>query len=147
MDWKEVLHKDLQRHEGLRLKAYQCTAGVWTIGFGATRAFDGSPVRQGDVINREQADKLLTRDMNVAIEDARKVVPGFDELDGPRKTVVANMAFNLGARRFAEFKNTIKSITVGDYKDASLRMLQSKWAAQVGQRARELSARMASGKY
>lgn len=147
MDWKEVLLTDLQRHEGLRLKAYQDTVGVWTIGFGTTRAFDNGPVRKGDVITRDQADELLRRDMAQAIEDARRVVPCFDELDGPRKTVVANMSYNLGATRLAEFKNTIKSICIGDYTDASLRMMQSKWAAQVGQRARFLSNRMATGKY
>lgn len=147
MDWKEVLLKDLQRHEGLRLKAYQDTVGVWTIGFGATRGLDGGPVQQGDTITREQADELLRRDMEAAIDDARRVVPGFSDLNGPRKTVVANMAYNLGATRLAGFKNTIKSITAGDYKDAALRMLQSKWAVQVGQRAQFLSKRMSSGKW
>jgi lysozyme len=147
MDWKTVLKEDLKKHEGLRLKAYKDTVGVWTIGYGATRAFDGSRIRPNDVITQEQAEGLLQRDMEVAIEDARKVVPCFDELNGPRKTVMANMAFNLGPTRLAEFKNTIHSVCIGDYKDASLRMLQSRWAGQVGQRSRFLSNRMLTGEY
>ena len=146
-EWEEVLKEDLRRDEGLRLKAYQCTAGVWTIGFGTTRWFDGKPVRKGMVCTREEADELLERDMQAAISDARRAVSSFDELDGPRKTVMANMSYNLGFNRLSEFKNTIRSVNVGDYKDAALRMMQSKWAAQVGQRASRLSKRMATGAY
>lgn len=146
MDWKAVLKEDLMRDEGLRLRAYTDTVGVATIGFGTTRRLDGSRVQIGDVITREQAEGLLQRDMGFAIEDARKVVPCFDQLDPVRKTVMANMAYNLGATRLAEFKNTIHSVCIGDYKDASLRMLQSRWAGQVGQRAKRLSNRMLTGK-
>jgi lysozyme len=42
--------------EGLRLKAYQDTAGVWTIGYGDT----GSHVKPGDVITRDEAERRLS---------------------------------------------------------------------------------------
>lgn len=143
MDWKDVLHSDLKRDEGLRLKPYLCTAGVPTIGYGHTHG-----VKMSDPpITQELAEELLREDMEIAIADARRVVRCFDDLDGPRKTVMANMAFNLGARGLAGFKNTLRSICAGDYKDASLRMMQSKWATQVKQRAVRLAKRMASGEY
>lgn len=142
MDWKTVLKEDLKRDEGLRLKAYKCTAGVWTIGVGHTGG-----VKQGDVITEEEASHLLDSDMETAIKDARKVCLCFDNLNGPRKTVVANMAFNLGATRLAGFKNTLACICAGDYAQASLNMLKSKWATQVGQRAQRLAKRMASGEW
>lgn len=50
----------IQHFEGLRLEAYRCPAGVWTIGYGSTRWPDGRPVRAGERITREQADALLT---------------------------------------------------------------------------------------
>lgn len=143
MRWQDVLLGDIKRDEGLRLKPYLCTAGVWTIGYGHTKGV----TQRSPAITAQQAEDLLRQDLEAAIEDARLVVPCFDNLNGPRKTVVANMSFNLGRHRLAEFKNTIRSICSGDYKDASLRMLQSKWAGQVGQRARRLAARMASGSY
>jgi len=142
MEWRQVLLEDLQRDEGVRLKAYKCTAGVWTIGVGHTGG-----VKEGDVITHEHAMKLLSADMEQAIKDARKVCSVFDALDGPRKTVVANMAFNLGATRLAGFKNTLACICAGDYKQAALNMLKSKWATQVGQRAQRLAKRMASGEW
>ena len=34
----------IKKFEGLRLEAYQCPAGVYTIGYGSTRFPDGSCV-------------------------------------------------------------------------------------------------------
>lgn len=44
----------IKRFEGLRLQAYQCSAGVWTIGYGHTRG-----VRHGDIIDEAQAAIFL----------------------------------------------------------------------------------------
>ena len=50
----------IQKYEGCRLQAYRCSAGVLTIGWGATRYPDGTPVKDGDIITQEYADALLT---------------------------------------------------------------------------------------
>jgi lysozyme len=44
----------LQRFEGFRSKAYQCTADRWTIGYGSTRLW-GRAVRPDDEITRAEA--------------------------------------------------------------------------------------------
>ena len=44
--------------EGCRLKAYQCPAGVWTIGYGHTAG-----VKEGDTITQEEADEYLRNDL------------------------------------------------------------------------------------
>ena len=44
----------IKEFEGLRLKAYKCPGGVWTIGYGHT---DG--VRPGMVISERQAEDFL----------------------------------------------------------------------------------------
>ena len=49
----------IKAHEGLRLKAYLCPAGVWTIGYGST----GPHVKPGMTITQMQADALLARDV------------------------------------------------------------------------------------
>ena len=52
--------KDLIKHfEGCKLTAYQCSANRWTIGYGNTFFEDGTPVKQGDTITQERADKLF----------------------------------------------------------------------------------------
>lgn len=48
------------RHEGCRLKAYKCPAGVWTIGYGNTYYEDGRKVKEGDSITKEQAEQMLS---------------------------------------------------------------------------------------
>lgn len=58
--------------EGLKLTAYQCSAKKWTIGFGNTFFQDGTPVKQGDKITRDTADKLFDL---ISKEFADKVRP------------------------------------------------------------------------
>lgn len=56
--------KILHEFESCRLKAYKCPAGVWTIAWGNTFYEDGTPVKEGDVITQERADRLF----NVILE-------------------------------------------------------------------------------
>ena len=52
--------KDLIKlFEGCRLKAYKCSAGVPTIGYGNTFYPNGDKVQMGDVITLEQAKELF----------------------------------------------------------------------------------------
>jgi lysozyme len=44
--------------EGLRLSAYLCPAGVWTIGYGTTRG-----VKPGQVITEDEAEAMLRADV------------------------------------------------------------------------------------
>ena len=48
----------IKSFEGCRLKAYQCPAGVWTIGYGHTAG-----VKEGDTITQEEADDFLRSDL------------------------------------------------------------------------------------
>ena len=50
----------IKEFEGLRLKAYQCPGGVWTIGYGHTTG-----VRPGMVITEAQAEEYLKADLIV----------------------------------------------------------------------------------
>lgn len=49
----------IKRFEGFRTKAYKCSAGVWTIGYGATYYMDGTKVKEGDTITEAKAEELL----------------------------------------------------------------------------------------
>jgi lysozyme len=49
----------IQEFEGLRLTSYLCSAGVPTIGYGATYYADGSKVKLGQTITNSQAAQLL----------------------------------------------------------------------------------------
>jgi lysozyme len=49
----------IAKFEGLKLEAYKCPAGIATIGYGSTYYSDGSRVKMGDKITKEQAVRLL----------------------------------------------------------------------------------------
>jgi lysozyme len=55
------------------------------------------------------------------------------------------MGFNLGIQGLLKFTNTLSYIEQGKYELPSASMLASKWAKQVGQRARRLAEIMRTG--
>ncbi len=131
-----TLMEMLKRDEGVRLFPYRDTVGKWTIGVG--RNLDDVGISQDEV------DLMLFNDIARAEMHARKY-PWFTALNQARKDVVLSMIFNLGPEGFAGFKNTISDLAAGNYESASSRMLQSKWAAQVGNRAIRLAQMMRTG--
>ncbi len=58
MKASEKAYSLIRQFEGLRLTAYSCPAGVWTIGFGHT-----SEVVHGMSISKEQAEEFLSQDI------------------------------------------------------------------------------------
>lgn len=123
----------LIRDEGLRLKPYKDTVGKLTIGVGRNLDDVG--------ISQDEAEHLLFNDIAKVEVEARKYA-WFPALSDTRKAVVLSMIFNMGSQGFAGFKNTIDDIAAGDYGSAASRMLQSKWATQVGNRAVRLARAM-----
>jgi lysozyme len=49
----------IKEFEGCKLKAYQCSAKKWTIGYGNTFYEDGSPVLPGHAISQQKAEQLF----------------------------------------------------------------------------------------
>lgn len=140
--WTEQLFEDLKRHEGLILKPYKDTVGVWTIGYGHTQGVTSLT----KPITKEEAERLLLKDIGIAVSDVVRVFPSFHSLDYVRKIVLANMSFNLGVAKLAEFKATLECIRTGRFQEAAIHMLNSRWAKQVKGRATELADRMSQGK-
>ncbi len=133
------LHEMLIRHEGLRLKPYRDTVGKLTIGVGRNLDDVG--------ITREEALMLLDNDIAKVRREVNRAFRWFAQLNLVRKNVVLNMVFNIGLPRFRQFKKTIAAIKAKDWEEAASQMLDSRWARQVGRRARELAAMMKHGRY
>lgn len=53
----------IKSNEGCRLASYRDPAGVWTVGYGSTRLASGNPVMRNVRITQEQADGLLTSEL------------------------------------------------------------------------------------
>lgn len=132
------LQKQLTLHEGVRLKPYRCTAGKLTIGIG--RNLDDVGITQ------DEAMLMLRTDMARAIAAVRTELPWYERLDNIRQRVLVDMCFNLGIDGLLAFKQTLSAIASGDYDRAATEMLNSRWAGQVGERARRLARMMRTGK-
>lgn len=58
MKASRILVEKIKEFEGFRSTAYKCSAGVLTIGYGHTTG-----VKQGQKMTKEEADRLLLRDL------------------------------------------------------------------------------------
>ncbi|MDE1161930.1 MAG: lysozyme [Acidobacteriaceae bacterium] len=108
--------------EGLRLKAYRDSAGVWTIGYGST-----TNVRAGMVITQEEADDRLRSDMATAEHavDIGVRVP----LDQNQYDALCDFAYNIGIGNFLH--STLRELlNAGKFADAALEF--SKWTKAGG---------------
>lgn len=83
----------IKRFEGLRLTAYKCPTGYWTIGWGHTYN-----VKPGQKITKEQAEVYLKQDLVVAEDAVDKLVS--TPLNQGMYDALVSFVFNLGAVRF-----------------------------------------------
>ncbi len=139
---KEQITKQLRRDEGVEKSAYQDSLGYWTIGVG--RLIDK---RKGGRLRDNEIDFLLSNDIDEVEEALEARISFYKGLDEARRGVLLNMAFNLGIDGLLAFKNTLSLVGAGKYKEASVEMLKSKWASQVGDRAKRLSKQMETGQW
>lgn len=126
------LAKQLLTDEGLRLKPYRCTAGKLTIGIGRNLDDRG--------ITEDEALVLLQNDINAFWGQLVVALPWVMSAPEPVQEALLNMCFNLGLGGLLTFKQTLALIQAGNYAEAAAAMLESKWAWQVGERAKRLAA-------
>jgi lysozyme len=92
----------IQHFEMCFLKAYQCPAGVWTIGWGTIEYPDKRKVRQGDTCTQVEADAYFQAEL---AEKEKAVAEMFHELDDaaqlsqPQFDALVSFAYNLGVER------------------------------------------------
>jgi lysozyme len=84
----------MHHFEGCRLQAYQCSAKVWTIGWGNTYYQDKRPVKQGDVITQAQANELFEMVMNEFAIEVRKALT--KQLNENQFSALVCFAYNVG---------------------------------------------------
>lgn len=96
--------------EGLRLTAYKCAAGVWTIGYGHTAG-----VRAGMTISKGQAEDLLMKDLEPIVKHVRL----YNGLTQGMFDALVSFIFNVG---------------MGAWLDSTIRkeVIKNPWSANVG---------------
>ena len=101
--------------------------GLLTIGYGRNV--------MGRGLSQDEAEYLLKNDVSEVYEDLRNVYPWFSKLSNNRQIVMIDLRFNMGAAKLSTFKNFLKAMESGLWKDAAKHLLDSQYARQVGRRA------------
>ena len=97
----------IKKFEGCELEAYQCAAGVWTIGYGSTK-----DVKEGDTLTQKEADNLLLHEMQEYegyIKELVKVPLKKNQFDA-----LVSWVFNLGPANL-KASTMLKFLNAGDY--------------------------------
>ena len=95
--------------EGCELEAYKCPAGVWTIGYGHTK-----DVKEGDTINKDEANHLLEEEMieyESYIDDMVDV-----ELNQSQYDALCAWVYNLGPSNLGS-SQLLKVLNEGKYEE------------------------------
>lgn len=115
----------LKNFEGVRLAAYVCSAGKWTIGVGHTGLVDGKSIVRGMTITKEKCEELFKQDIKVFENyvNATKLKLNQNQFDA-----LVSFTFNLGK---GCLQTLIKNRTLWQIADAIL--LYNKAAGKVVQ--------------
>jgi lysozyme len=102
----------IKAHEGLKLDAYICPAGVLTIGYGCT-----SKVVKGQRITEQEALQRLMDDLEPAEQCVERSVTA--ELSDNEFSALVSLVFNIGCRAF-QGSTLLHKLNEGDRDGAAL---------------------------
>lgn len=142
------LKASLRAHEAVRRFAYDDKTGLavfpgrllegnLTIGVGRNLTAVGLSV--------PAIEYLLNEDVLAATAWLDAQLPWWRTLDDVRARVFAELAFNLGPKLLT-FKDALFAAETRQFDAASVALLDSLWARQVGARANRLAAQLRDGK-
>lgn len=133
------LQRLLIKQEGKMNYPYEDTTGHISIGVGRNLTDRG--------LSDSEVLMLLNNDLAISVTELTTAFPWFAELNEARQDALISMHYNLGLPRMSKFRKTLKLLEDGEFQAAALEMLDSRWADQVGQRAKDLSKMIATGEY
>ena len=99
----------IKKFEGCELEAYQCSAGVWTIGYGHTKG-----VEEGDTISKDQAEEMLVEELHEYenyVNDYVNVALSQNQFDA-----LVSWVYNLGPANL-KASTLLKVLNQGEYED------------------------------
>ena len=99
----------IKKFEGCELEAYQCSAGVWTIGYGHTK-----DVEEGDTISKDQAEEMLVEELHEYenyVNEYVNVALSQNQFDA-----LVSWVYNLGPANL-KASTMLKVLNSGKYED------------------------------
>ena len=112
----------IKEAEGFRRKAYQCSGGIWTIGYGHTAG-----VKPGDEIDEQKGEQLLREDLRAA---EREVNSHNLTLRQNQFDALVSFVFNCGAGHFR--KSTLLKCVKANPDNTNIAYEFSRWNKSKG---------------
>ena len=138
------LRQELTIDEGCKYETYLCsenklTGGIGHLILGTDEEYD-KPI--GSSISKERVTEWFEKDIQMTLDDCKKVYEDWDNMHEEVRLICANMMFQLGRPRYSGFKKKIQAVKDGQWLEAANQMRDSRWYKQTTNRADRLISRM-----
>jgi lysozyme len=137
----DKLLESVKKHEGYRNKVYLDTLGKRTVGVGHLCVED---FWEDDKEYEESfLMEILEKDLQSAIDQADDMCKDL-KISSDAKILIIEMIFQLGGNGVSKFRKMWQALQQDppDYAEASVQMLDSRWAKQTPNRAQEMADHM-----
>jgi len=128
------LIESIKQHEGYVGVVYKDSLGIDTIGYGfAIKDLE---------LDTDVCDIILERKIKNLQDRVKNKFSWYKYMPPAIQDVVMEMCYQLGVTGVSKFKKTVAYLQNKEFKNASIEMLDSRWAKQTPNRAKELSNRV-----
>jgi lysozyme len=140
IDMNKLL-ESVKKHEGYRNKVYLDTLNKRTVGVGHLCVEDFW--EDGKEYDEDFLMGILEKDLQSAIDQADDMCSNLTISDDA-KIIIIEMIFQLGGTGVSKFRKMWQALQQDppDYAEASVQMLDSRWAKQTPNRAQEMARHM-----
>ena len=141
----DKLKEEIKEDEGYKNEIYLDHLSLKTLGVGhLLKETDPEyDLEVGTHIDDERVNELFEEDLNITLDECRKLYYDFDKLPEEVQRIIANMMFNMGRPRLSRFHKMKRAVDNPEWEVASKEMADSKWHNQdVPNRAKRLVDRM-----
>ena len=108
----------IEGFEGVETQAYMDAVGVPTICAGLTQYPNGTPVRMGDICNKDVCRRYLEDMLKNSYAPTLMEVPGWNKFGPRRQAVLLSFAWNLGPNFYGKqgFESITRVLREGPHK-------------------------------
>ena len=137
----DKLLESVKKHEGYRNKVYLDTLNKRTVGVGHLCVEDFW--EDGKEYDEDFLMGILEKDLQSAIDQADDMCSNL-KISDDAKIIIIEMIFQLGGTGVSKFRKMWQALQQDppDYAEASVQMLDSRWAKQTPNRAQEMADHM-----
>lgn len=134
---------DLLKHfESYEMKAYTCSAGVWTIGWGFTQ-INGIRVKEGNIMTLEEADKELIKQLRIYENVVKKAIM-IKKINQNQYDALVSLCYNIGGSSFRK-SDIVKLVNSRNFIGAC--RIFNLWSKAAKKRSKGLLRRRMSERY